>query len=680
MAILTSRWEKILSLLILLGLFGALWAGWLRYREEAANTGVDIILDGREVLQLSEITGKTPAEIAKTFKQAGATGLAVEEASLEDLVAEGVADISPWAPLGQKQIQLFFADKATAHAVAEALQTRFPGLELENSTHYSYGFIDGHAKWFGIRQPQRFPLWIGEYWDKLADTKLILDPTQIAAAQAVGLRLAARLPNTPSAQPKAITFSLESAKQAGADLVIFDEEEVLGYDGLLDYTAKELRRLGLVYGWVELAAQRGEDTLRSKMWDQMLRVHGISDKELPRLRRDTVVSRLLRAARERDIRVCYTRLLLRPEADVLAYNADFIAEIASGLKQEGLTLGQARPYPPVKVPLGAILLMHLGIAAAAALLAGRLLPLKTLGSAIVLVLLSVFMLGLFMTKPLLGRQVAGLLTGLTFATLGVILAWQTLSQGVESQGSGSHLLKAVGWTIFVVLVSLIGGLLIGGMLTETHFIVGAEQFRGVKLLLLGPVLLVILAIVAGLESPISSPQAWGKHTASSLRVFFCRPALVIELSLVLLALAAVGVLVIRSGNAASAAAPAVEAQARAGLETLLWARPRTKEFLVALPALFLFFWLRAGRKRKTKTGGNCALLGWQEILPIIGVIGPASIADTFCHLHTPLLLSLVRTLNGLWLGLVVGGLALFTGFIIKAILHLGAVPPARPES
>ncbi|MCK5768254.1 MAG: hypothetical protein KAH35_07785, partial [Candidatus Atribacteria bacterium] len=39
---------------------------------------------------------------------------------------------------------------------------------------------------------------------------------------------------------------------------------------------------------------------------------------------------------------------------------------------------------------------------------------------------------------------------------------------------------------------------------------------------------------------------------------------------------------------------------------------------------------------------------------IIGTIGPVTLINTFCHIHTPFLFSLLRTFNGVWLGLLVG--------------------------
>jgi hypothetical protein len=48
-------------------------------------------------------------------------------------------------------------------------------------------------------------------------------------------------------------------------------------------------------------------------------------------------------------------------------------------------------------------------------------------------------------------------------------------------------------------------------------------------------------------------------------------------------------------------------------------------------------------------------IGWFFALGI--AVGTADIVDTFCHLHTPLLVSLLRVFNGAVIGIVLGALA-----------------------
>jgi len=111
-----------------------------------------------------------------------------------------------------------------------------------------------------------------------------------------------------------------------------------------------------------------------------------------------------------------------------------------------------------------------------------------------------------------------------------------------------------------------------------------------------------------------------------------------------LAIAAAAIfLVLRTGNDPLIRPSASALGMRDRLEELLIARPRTKEFLLGHPALML------GVALAMRGMG-----GWAALLLIAGAVGQVSITNTFCHLHSPLWLSLLRVINGCWLGLLIG--------------------------
>jgi hypothetical protein len=88
---------------------------------------------------------------------------------------------------------------------------------------------------------------------------------------------------------------------------------------------------------------------------------------------------------------------------------------------------------------------------------------------------------------------------------------------------------------------------------------------------------------------------------------------------------------------------ALELKFRAILDKVMFVRPRTKEFLFGHPALIVGAAFLFARRRS---------IG----LPLValGVLGQASMLNTFCHIHTPLLLTGLRAFNGLVLGTIVG--------------------------
>jgi hypothetical protein len=108
-------------------------------------------------------------------------------------------------------------------------------------------------------------------------------------------------------------------------------------------------------------------------------------------------------------------------------------------------------------------------------------------------------------------------------------------------------------------------------------------------------------------------------------------------------LAAFGLLLLRTGNEAGAAASDSERYLRVVLDQVLGVRPRFKEFLMAHPAMV-----------------GTPLLAWRVgflpclLLVLLAAIGQAGIVDTFAHIHTPLDVTLIRVSLGVVFGAAFG--------------------------
>ncbi|HPK87677.1 MAG TPA: DUF5693 family protein, partial [Atribacterota bacterium] len=73
------------------------------------------------------------------------------------------------------------------------------------------------------------------------------------------------------------------------------------------------------------------------------------------------------------------------------------------------------------------------------------------------------------------------------------------------------------------------------------------------------------------------------------------------------------------------------------------ARPRSKEFLIGYPLLALAI-----------TMNYMGITYLKYLIIIMGSVAPVTVLNTFCHVHTPLCFSLLRTFHGFWLGLLLG--------------------------
>ena len=112
----------------------------------------------------------------------------------------------------------------------------------------------------------------------------------------------------------------------------------------------------------------------------------------------------------------------------------------------------------------------------------------------------------------------------------------------------------------------------------------------------------------------------------------------------------------RTGNSTTTSAR--ELAFRNFLENTLIARPRTKEMIVGWPMLMLFIW---SLRRRMK------------FLPMIFgtgmTIGLVSVVNTFLHIRTPFLLSLLRTGWGILFGLLIGTAVVIVAELIYRLVR-----------
>jgi hypothetical protein len=91
------RYNRVLIALIIVGLLAALTIVWQRHTLEEANSGVELVMDYEDVLELAQLEGVPPHKLLQDVKQAGVTSLAVYETTLEKLNKNGKATAIPGA-------------------------------------------------------------------------------------------------------------------------------------------------------------------------------------------------------------------------------------------------------------------------------------------------------------------------------------------------------------------------------------------------------------------------------------------------------------------------------------------------------------------------------------------------------------------------------------------------------
>jgi hypothetical protein len=392
------------------------------------------------------------------------------------------------------------------------------------------------------------------------------------------------------------------------------------------------------FGAIEFAKQAGAGNLSQAIPEHTVRVHSVGLAESLLLSPREIVERLERAAQERNIRVLY----LRAGGADTATLREILQQLEQRLHRAGYAIREsgARPFGALQPPLWQFVLVGLGVG----VLAGWLLTLFRREGYWALAPPAVGVVCALLCLHPLGRKAVALAAALLFPTVGMLaMAWLARGSAPSLWQGARLLLVPFAW-------SLMGALHIVGLLAETPFLVKADQFAGVKVAHALPPLLVLAFYTA---YTVGRWDFW--------REWLTRPIVWGQALLALVILGAVGLMLIRTGNEAPGAVPDWELRLRALLESVMQVRPRTKEFLIGHPALVV--------------GVAMLLTGRTRFLPLmmfLATIGQASIVNTFCHLHSPLLVSLQRTGWGILLGVGLGLLAL-------GALRPFITPTARPK-
>lgn len=465
---------------------------------------------------------------------------------------------------------------------------------------------------FGYAEPD-LSLSKPEDWPQLLAEPVGFNPEELELVAAVGMRPVLLV---TSNQLLSLPI-MDKLPDLAPHLVIPAGDQVVGFPDRLEETKQALNEVDAKIGLVEFSLQRGIYQVASA--DTGIRVHAITGREMQVLAADRVLSRYIRAVRERNIRVLYMRPF--PAENGWDQTKTMITDLISELEANGFQVGIANPYDHWQPSPLLLWVVSAGILAGAVLLSQYWVAVSPKLLLLLLLLGNIAGGILLAVQTVLMQQLYALIAAIVFP----VLAIANCRQG-----------NRVGWNYLrCTLWSVAGLVLLVGILSGTPFLIKLAEFRGVKLMHLVPVVLVFAMGLLGEQLPLGS---WRQFKEVLARYYHaCVPVKY----LLLLALAAVAgvVYLLRTANFILPI-PQLEITLREGLERLLIVRPRFKEIFIGHPALVI---LLASRKR-------------HPLMMSLAVIGQLSLVNTFTHVHTPLFISMLRTLYGLIIGYGVGWL------------------------
>lgn len=654
-----QRWNqasrKWLWILVVIGIVASIPVIYQRVETESSANKVEIVFNYRGLVEISNYQANPAAymnEQLDRLKEAGVTTMALFESTLDEyqktrrIMVFNEADI---AKLNKSIVNSNHNYSYIAFTSEENEKQLRPVIE---EAFRGYDVAVGPWEYEG-----RPGLVIEMSPDEAVLKPMPIDKMAFSMLEERGFYILPRMSDNIPYDQAAMDEELQYFADHGVNRILFEGEAVKGFQdnaslNSLQGFAELLNKHKIGIATIEnlKAPQKGLNKLAYLTDYNVARLHSLTDAEASQST-DTLADRFALATKDRNIRMIYLNASPAKDAAKAAITSPIdnlinsLQEPGNAIKRienNGFEFGQAeafhvydaswQKYLKALVVLGGIAMIALLISYFIAPLTLAAFVLGLIGSA-----------GLYVLNSTLMEQALALFVAISAPTIAMVLAIRKVNE-VSGLRTGLTVGKRLSHTIVLyvktAVISLAAVPFVIALLNNITYSLVLNQFRGVSLLHLGPILLIaIYVFLYQGESIWKELNRWLQMRITLLWV------------LVIGVLGAVGLYYLsRTGNAGSLLPG--EAAFRSLLENTFGVRPRNKEFLLAHP-LFLVGIFAAFRYR------------WALYAMVVAVMGQLSMVDTFAHIHTPAVLSLIRGLLGLGLGLIVGLIAILIWHIIE---------------
>lgn len=694
-----KQWSRkaraLLWIITLVGVIAAIPLGIMRVQMERSANTVEYVFDYRDLQEVANYQSDVQAfldEKLRALKEAGVQTMSLYESSLRDLVLAGrlyyftereIANLQgELVDRSKNYTYVIFKDQQTAEQIAPIIKREFTrqGVEL--------------ADWTYEDKPA---LIIKEISSSAVLKTFDFDPMTIEYLRSFGFNVIARFSDRVLPYDQAMTEDqVKRLSELGVNRIIFDGTKVKGATDQAElksitHFASLLNKYNMGISVIEnlRTPQAGTATLAYLIDYDVVRLYSLSDSDSFRMTSEGIADRFQLAAKDRNIRMFFLNVGIKSNGELatLEHSVDNLTEALGGKEDEegviarmeaaGFPSGVAQAFQYENPSWTKIARMVVALAAIAliTLLIGAFIPY----SEIVVFLLGVIGSGgLYVLNSSLMEQGLALGAAISGPTLGII--WMLNRVYARTIGN-RRMLGASEWTLggttpihdgrldkikwifpeipisrrigsalslFIVgtCITFISIPLVFGLLFNITYSLVIQQFRGVSALHVVPLALAALYLLFYRGEGVNGV----KGILARIWKLLNKPISLLWVVIALIVGAIGAYYLSRTGN--SGQVSSLELIIRHWLETTVGVRPRFKEFMLGHPPLILGLFL-ALRYRAS----------W--LLIIVGTMGQLTMVSTFTHIHSPIMISTIRTLLGLGLGIVFGLLLIFVWTVLE---------------
>ena len=658
-------YNKILIAVIILGLIASLAIDVQRYQVEQANKSIELIMDYEDLVALAEKEGLPTEKVLAQAKEAGITSLAVYETTFKKLNVNGKAAAVNGSVLLANYQNGAISDPGWRQLIESG---QIKGTNVYVTGHHQQTFQEVHedlVRRLGQDRVRELTisgqrvLEVKANYEEFEKMDLGMPTDEMQAVNDAGFYVVARPTNYRLCTKDDIDAFFDRLDGYKVSAIVASGSQTLGAPDESQYMAQQMRQRGLTLGMIEgvtqlkFFPQDGMLDIAKANDYQSARLYSIPKDEQKKMKVNEAIDRWGTTDDERNIRFNLLKTFEKPAPDMtlLETNMSYVAGVKNKLEAQGFTMGRAGVFASFypEAPLRSLVM--LGVAAGIVLYLSLVIPAMKSKQAYILLAI----VALVMVVPVLMghgnkiRVAAALAAANVFPAISVLWILDKIRQRVPQQGAG--LLRMIGTgvaALFVCgMISYVGAAYLSASLADTEYLLEVNIFRGIKLTFILPIILVAIGFLQRFDvfdGKMDDTEGFLEQFKRILDV----PVKVKTLLGLFLVLVAAVVFVARSGHTMGMPVSATELKFRAFLEQAMYARPRTKEFMIGHPA-FLLAAMAWFRKWPTMV---------LFVLVMVATIGQGSMVETFAHMRSPILMSTARGLGGLVLGAGVGAICM----------------------
>jgi hypothetical protein len=691
-----NKIDKTVLLIICLTLLVGLFTIYQRVEVEKQYKTAEIVLDYNEMEKFADSSEKDLSWWLKEFKDYGSQSVAIQEETINLLIADGkplraeivsklvenynwieyykpeIVEMIMNKEIDQYDVVVSTKDKETYDYIVSGLNERYTD-EFFNTYSFDdvfYIVLDGTANDVYYSPTLKIVNNDGKgvYEAKeIADSRLLnigigYDDEKINLIKDANLDVILRPINFPTHNEKLADVYKNANEKYNLKphLYILHGKEVLGFPDneqkLLDYVmendisivmieSSEQREHIEQEGLEDLVEDSRYQALRAfTMWDYIRARNKYYNYEGA----EEIENTMFRAITERNIRVIYFKPFYEEEkstkymTEAEEYERTFTS-LEERLSEHNITLGKASSIQEFHIGAKRLAVMAAGITLSCVFLFLKMFNIRhKLYNYLYLAAVPAA------AVPFVMRNIAekgfSFAAAVSFSGIAIYFFMMNIKKIFISKKQYTNVQLMIYSTLILtasVAISLAGAVFVDAMLADVKYFLEMDIFRGVKFAQILPfgVFLMMFLIYF-----MNNEQEDSVKSIVNTTIKLMNKEIKIYYGIIAGILAVVGYIYIsRTGHETNIQPSNIEMISRNFMEYVLLARPRTKEFLIAFPAIFAAVYA-ASKKSIFYTG----------LFMLASAIGTSSVINTFSHLRTPVYLSFARTLIALGFGIIIG--------------------------